>query len=413
MCIKPRQRAARILGPLAASLLLTAPLSRADSLTDELAAAVAGSAVNLNFRYRFEAVDDDAFVKDAWANTLRSRVTIAPQPVRDFSVLIEVDDLRHIGADNFNDTRNGVIDRPGVTDPEGTDLNQALLRYTGFEGTEITVGRQRILRTNQRFIGNVGWRQNEQTYDAAGISHRFNSQLSGSYAFVGQVNRIHGPDNGVPPADLDSNTHLLDLSWNINPAVTLAAYGYLMDFDNADSLSNQTFGLRATGSTDVVTGWKAGWAAEIAEQSDYGDNPVNYDASYYLLEGSIASERVGFRLGYEVLEGDSSAGSAFRTPLATLHAFQGWADKFTSTPDGGLKDLYIAVTGEALGADLTLVVHDFSAETGGGDWGTELDLSANWAIGKHYAVYLGGATYDADNFSTDTSKYWVMLTAAF
>ena len=99
--------------------------------------------------------------------------------------------------------------------------------------------------------------------------------------------------------------------------------------------------------------------------------------------------------------------------MATLHAFQGWADKFLATPDNGIEDLYVAVTGKALGADLALVIHDFSAETGGGDWGTELDLSANWAIAKHYAVLLKAATYDADDFSTDASKYWVMLTAAF
>jgi len=402
-----------LIAPLTAALLLNGPYANADDLTDELAAAVAGSTVNLNFRYRFEAVDDDAFDKEAWANTLRSRLTVAPKPVREFSVLLEVDDVRHIGADNFNDTRNGVTDRPGVTDPEGTDLNQALLRYTGFVDTEITVGRQRILRANHRFIGNVGWRQNEQTYDAAGISHRFSDKFNASYAFVGQVNRIYGPDDGTPPADLDSHTHLVDASWNYSPALTLSAYAYLMDFDNADTLSNQTFGVRATGATDVNASLKGTWAVEVAEQSDYGDNPVGYDAGYYLLEAGLNTDRLGVRLGYEVLEGDSSAGSAFRTPLATLHAFQGWADKFTTTPDNGLEDLYAAVTGKLLGADLTLVFHDFSAETGGGDWGTEFDLSANWAFGKHYAVLVKGATYDADDYSTDANKYWVMLTAAF
>jgi len=412
-CISFRRRAGILLAPLAATLLLNGPYANAENLTDELAAAVAGSTVNLNFRYRFEAVDDDAFDKDAWANTLRSRLTVAPKAVRDFSVLLEVDDVRHIGADNFNDTRNGVTDRPGVTDPEGTDLNQALLRYTGFADTEITVGRQRILRANHRFIGNVGWRQNEQTYDAAGISHRFNDKINASYAFVGQVNRIYGPDDGTPPADLDSSTHLLDASWNYSPALTLSAYAYLMDFDNADTLSNQTFGVRATGAAEVTSTWKGAWAVEVAEQSDYGDNPVDYDAGYYLLEAGLNSEQFGFKIGYEVLEGNSSAGSAFRTPLATLHAFQGWADKFTTTPDNGLEDLYAALTGKVLGADLLLVIHDFSAETGGGNWGTELDLSANWAFGKHYSVLLKGATYDADDFSTDANKYWVMLTAAF
>lgn len=401
-------------GAMAAPLLaLACGPSPAADLTDQLADAVRESTVNLGFRYRFEAVDDDAFAKEAWANTLRSRLTVATKPVGGLGLLVEVDDVRHIGADNFNDTRNGVTDRPGVTDPEGTDLNQALLRYTGIAGTELTLGRQRIERANQRFIGGVGWRQNEQTFDAVGASHRFDNGVNASYAWVGQVNRIQGPDDGTPPADLNSNSHLLDASWSAGPVATLSAYGYLLDFKDADTLSNQTWGVRASGAAEVVAGWKLGYALEFARQADYGDNPVGYEAGYYLAELALGSPRFGVKAGWEVLEGDSAAGSAFRTPLATLHAFQGWADKFLTTPDAGVEDLYVAVTGKALGADLLVRAHDFSAQTGTADWGTELDFSANWPIGKHYAVLLKGATYDADQLATDTNKYWLMLTATF
>lgn len=396
----------------AVALAVAAPAG-AETLTEQLAASVRESSVNLGFRYRFEAVNEDAFADEAWASTLRSRLTVAPKPIAGFGLLLEVDDVRHVGADNFNDTRNGVTDRPAVTDPEGTDLNQALLRYTGLAGTEVILGRQRIERANQRFVGGVGWRQNEQTFDAAAVSHRFGEKVSASYAWIGQVNRIQGPDDGTPPADFDSNSSLLDASWVVGSPLTLSGYAYLMDFDNADASSNRTVGLRGTGSITLGGGWKLPWAAEIATQDDYGDNPVDYDAGYYLLEAGLATERFGVKLGYEVLEGDATPGSAFRTPLATLHAFQGWADKFLNTPDAGVEDLYLAVTGKALGADLVLRIHDFGAETGNADWGTEVDFSANWPLAKHYAVLLKGASYDADDLATDTSKYWVMLTAAF
>ncbi len=394
---------------------------QADSFTEQLAASVKESTVNLGFRYRFEAVDDDAFSKDAWANTLRTRLTVAPKPISGFGVLLEVDDVRDIGADNFNDTRNGMTDRPAVNDPKGTDLNQALLRYTGFAGTEITVGRQRIERNNQRFVGGVGWRQNEQTYDSAGISHKFGDKLSASYMFVGQVNRIFGPEKGTPPRDLDTNTNLVDVSYAFAPALTLAAYWYQMDFDNAATFSNETFGLRATGAIPVTGDWKASYTAEFATQSEEGDNPVNYDADYYLVEAGFGQPKVGVKVGYEVLEGDQTAGSAFRTPLATLHAFQGWTDQFLTTPNQGIEDLYVAVTGKAFGVDLMLRFHDFSAEAGSSDWGNEWDISANWPVNKHYAVLLKGASYDTDvatintsqSWTRDTTKYWLMLTAAF
>ncbi len=402
-------------------LAVVATGSTAETLTDQIATSIKESTVNLGFRYRFEAVDDEAFDKDAWANTLRTRLTVAPQPIAGFAVLLEIDDLRDIGADNFNDTRNGVTDRPAVTDPEGTDLNQALLRYTGFAGTEIAVGRQRLERNNQRFVGGVGWRQNEQTFDAATISHKFGDKLTASYSFVGQVNRIHGPEKGTPPRDLDSNTNLVDVSYAFAPALTLAGYWYQMDFDNADSLSNETYGLRATGSLPVTGEWKFGYTAEFATQSEEGDNPVDYDADYYLVEAGIGQPKLGLKVGYEVLEGDTTAGSAFRTPLATLHAFQGWADVLTTTPNGGIEDLYVALTGKALGADWLVRWHDFSAETGSSDWGSELDVSANWPLAKRYAVLLKGATYDTDvptisgsqSWTRDTTKYWVMLTASF
>ncbi len=401
----------------ATTLLVAASGAQAETLSDQLVSSVKASTVNLGFRYRFEAVDEDSFEKEAWASTLRGRLTVEPKPVNGFGVLLEVDDVFHIGAENYNDTRNGVLDRPVVADPKGVDLNQALLRYTGFAGTDIVIGRQRINLNNQRFVGGVAWRQNEQTFDSASITHRFNDRLSTSYTYISRVKRIFGPDTGTPPEALDSDTNLFDASYAFGPALTLAAYGYLMDFDNAASLSNETFGLRATGGAEITTGWKGAYALEYAHQSDYGDNLVSYDAGYYLLEAGISADRIGFKLGYEVLEGNTDPinNKAFRTPLATLHAFQGWADKFLTTPNRGVEDLYFAVTGKALGADLLLRAHDFQAETGSSDghWGTEVDFSATWPIAKQYTVGLKGATYNADDFSTDTSKYWVVLTAAF
>ncbi|MEZ5564455.1 MAG: alginate export family protein [Gammaproteobacteria bacterium] len=230
MCTECRRDTAVVVSLLAWVLSATTP-ALADGPGDELARSVQESKVNLGFRYRFEAVDDDAFVNNAWASTLRSRLTVVPKPLSGFGLLLEVDDVRHIGAENFNDSRNGVTDRPSVVDPEGTDLNQALLRYTGFAGTELAIGRQRIERNNQRFVGGVGWRQNEQTFDSVSISHRFNEHLNASYAYINRVNRIQGPDKGTPPADLDSDTHLMDASYAFGSTLTLAGYWYLMDFE--------------------------------------------------------------------------------------------------------------------------------------------------------------------------------------
>ena len=138
------------------------------------------------------------------------------------------------------------------------------------------------------------------------------------------MNRIYGPEKARRRGTWSTDTHLLDASYAFGPALTLSAYGYLMDFDSSDSLSNETVGLRGSGGIPVSGDWKFNYAAEFATQREYGGNPVDYDANYYLLEAGFGLPNLGLKVGYEVLQGSKSAGSAFRTPVASLHTFQGW-----------------------------------------------------------------------------------------
>ncbi len=138
--------------------------SQAQSVSEDLTKAVSEGSIKLDLRYRFEKVDDDAFNKDANASTLRSRVTFQTANVKGISVLAEFDNVSYVGNDNFNSTSNGVLDRPVVADPKGTEVNQAWLKYA-WNDLSGAYGRQRILHGNQRFVGGVAWRQNEQTYD--------------------------------------------------------------------------------------------------------------------------------------------------------------------------------------------------------------------------------------------------------
>ena len=398
--------------------MLSTTATAADSLTDQIAKAIDDGTLGLSFRYRFEYVDQDSFSKEAYANTLRTRLNFAPQLDEDWGFLVEFDDIRHIFNDNFNTTRNGETDRPSVIDPKGTDLNQALVKYSGFEDTQIIFGRQRINRGNQRFIGGVGWRQNEQTYDSISVAHAIDSRFNVYYAYIGQVRRIFGPDSGSPPEDLDSNTHLLEASYAYSPELNVMGYAYLIDLDEADSFSNATIGLRLTGARQIRDGLKLDYVGEFATQEDHGDNPTSYDANYFLLEGKLSWPNAALQLGYEMLEGGSASGEAFRTPLATLHKFQGWADKFigpsnNGVPPNGIEDLYVTVNAKALGGNFSITYHDFSAEANSLDLGSEIDISAARKFGKHYSALLKFASFDAKDFSDDTTKFWVMLSAVF
>lgn len=374
--------------------------------------ALAGGKPQISTRLRFEQVDEDGFAEDAHAATLRLRLGYETAAWNGLSFLVELDHLEAIGGEAYNSTRNGRTARPIVADPEDTDLNQALLRYAGAHD-ELVLGRQRINLDNQRFIGAVGWRQNEQTFDAAALRTKRIPRTSLTYTYLANVNRVFGPDGGTPPGDLRSDSHLLDAGWDLKKAGKLSAFGYLLDFDNAAALSGKTFGVLWSGQYPIGR-LKLPWSLSYANQSEGGDNPVDYSADYWQVEVGIAQDAWSARIGQEVLTGDATRpGRAFQTPLATLHAWQGWADKFLTTPPQGIEDNYIALGAKLAGFDLQLTWHDFGAEAVGRDYGTEWDASVSRKFAKRVDVLLKAARYDTDTFATDTTKLWAGVTVAF
>ena len=86
---------------------------------------------------------------------------------------------------------------------------------------------------------------------------------------------------------------------------------------------------------------------------------------------------------------------------------------FLATPDAGVEDLFLTVKYKAGKWNLTGVYHDFSAEALSADWGTEFDFSAGRSLGNGYGLLLKAALYDADQYSFDTTKFWVMLTGSY
>jgi len=387
-----------------------------EAFTDDLSKMVTDGKVNFDFRYRFEFVDQDGISKDAEASTLRSRMTFNSAQLNGFSFTTEFDNVSVIGSERYNSTENGKGEYPVVADPKGTDINQASLKYTG-EGFDGTYGRQRILHSGQRFVGGVGWRQNEQTYDGFRANWQPVDALKLDYSYVYNVNRIFGPDDGGNPADLHGTNHFVYLDYALAEGHKIAGYAYLLDFDTQHSYdipgdddwgkktvynSSDTYGVEYSGNFDIVK-----LRAAYATQSDAGDNPRSYDADYYMVDIGGQLGVVNLNAGLEVLGAGDGVG--FATPLATLHKFQGWADKFLGTPGDGIEDVYVGISGKAGPVNLKAVYHDFSAEDSSDSWGTELDLVATWVVTKGFSTQLKYADYDADDHGTDTTKVWLSL----
>lgn len=403
----------KLLPLVASSLVCHGPATAGD-----LAGLVSGGKASLQLRYRLENVDQDDVGRDATANTLRLRLNLASGSVNGFSGVVELDRLQALGAESYNSTRNGRTVYPVVADPEGTDLNQAYLQFKGLADTTVRLGRQRITLDNQRFIGAVGWRQNEQTYDAFSIENKGLPDTTITYAYVDTVRRVFGPDAGSPTEKFEGNTHLLNLKYTGLPIGALTAYGYFLDLDNVPTNSTRTLGLRLDGNRKLAETVTATWRAEYARQADSGNNPASIDADYWLFEAGLKGAWIGAAVGIESLAGERGTfaanwNPAFQAPLATLHGFQGWADKFLTTPSAGIEDRYVSVSGAHAGVAWQAVWHDFSAEATSADYGAELDLSVSFKIAKRYEVLAKFADYTADGLFTDTRKAWLQVTATF
>lgn len=393
--------------------------------------AIAKGKFSLNARLRYEFADDDRFAKDSNAATIRTRFGFTTAPLYGFTAMLEGENVAVLGPEhNFNAAgSNGQGMRPAVADPPTTELNQAWLAYNYDNQVDAKVGRQRIVLDNHRFVGDVGWRQNMQTFDAAGVTFTPIKDLNLYYGYVWEVNRVFGDVSGLPVAngDFESDSHLLNVSYAPFKYGRFVGYTYLLNLDLGTGATRHdnscaTYGGYFAGSASVTDTFSLGYRAELAWQTDYADSALDYDALYYNLELSGNVKPVAFGVGYEVLgsgRDDNAPGrSGFKTPLATLHAFNGWADMYLATPNAGLRDLYafgqITLPGQM---PLRFVYHKLDAENGSADFGHEYDVVLSKKLGKHWSAMLKYSYYHGQDAAppaiaagnVDAHKFWAQI----
>ena len=367
----------------------------------------------LDTRLRFEDVDQDPMAKDAEALTLRSRIGFETGKAWNTALLAEGEFLWPLRSD-YNSTTNGKTAYPTVADPESYEVNRLQLVNTSLPGTTVTLGRQRIVLDDQRFVGNVGWRQNEQTYDAVRIVNRSVTNLTVDVTYLDQVNRFYGKDSIQGRYQGDS--FLANVSYQL-PIGKVTGFGYWLEIDPIAGVpaavrdSSETYGLRFAGERPLNK-IKLAYTASYATQEAYGANPLNFDNDYYLLELTGTYRQYSIGAGTEVLEGNGVKG--FTTPLATLHKFQGWADKFLTTPANGIEDRYINAGATLKGVSVLDTLsfqasyHKYGAERISRAYGDEFNVQVT-AKYQRFQALVKYAEYSADHLFTDTAKFWVQL----
>jgi hypothetical protein len=436
---------------LLAIAVLAAPAMEASA--DAVVDALMKSKVSGNFRLRYENVDLDrlsttpaapATAQDATALTLRSRLGIETAPISGFTGVLEFEDTQVLGDVNeYAPEANGYAP---IVDPRVTEVNRAYLRYRGISRLDLGLGRQRILLDNQSFVGSVGWRQDEQTFDSFTANYLGVPDWTFYYAYISKVKGIAS----ITPTynfDLDTSDHLLNVAYTGFVPGKLTAYYYSLENNEPDTAlrnvapnvnelnpalryqENETMGLRFDGfyllpSTLPI---RLLYTAEYAQQDYTNPAGLEFETDYSLIDvGAGYASPIGMlslRVAQEVLGADTvgTVQQGFQTPYATKHAFNGWADMFLNTPATGIKDQYVT-----LAADLApyttkvmLMYHQYSEDdaplagsTSARDFGTEFNVQVMKQFGANYTLGVKYADYQADSeISTaanlDTKKLWL------
>jgi len=408
----PQKRTAWTL--LASVLVASSSLVETSKAADDLKDAITGGDLLLNTRLRYENVDQSGFSEDAQAVTARLRLGYETAPYKGFRFLGEIDKTEHIGADRFNSLENGRTNYPIVADPDSFRLNRAQLTYERGADSKIVLGRQRIILDDSRFVGNVGWRQNEQTYDSVRLSTKALPDTQVEYGYIWRVNRIFGSES--PLGSWDSDSHFARAAYSGLNFLNVAAFGYWLDLETAPGASSETYGLRLWGDTSLSETVSLSYAGSYAQQTEYGNNPGDFDLDYYALEGGVTWNKVTAKAGMESLEGNGSRG--FTTPLATLHKFQGFADVFLATPTVGIEDVYGTVSVKSKWANLekpttfSLIYHDYEAESSSADLGSEWNAVIAVPLPNNLKVLAKYADYDGNGFRDDRRKAWFSIELA-
>lgn len=387
-----------------------------------LADAISKGEPIVRLRYRLEHVSEAGWAKDANASTILAQIGYKTAKWKGLWALAEYQGNFAVPATQYyNSLSNGRVQYPVVADPVDQEMAQAFLAYSFKTHGDIKAGLQKVNLVNQRYVGSVSWRQLEQIFSGASYKGNVWKKMDVHYAYLGHVVRVfgeHTPNAVLAPRGLNSN--VLDVSYGFAPG-KLHGYIHLFDLKDWDAFpffqSHKNYGLRFDGNVKLSEKVRLLYTGEFAQQESYAGSPSTVDADYGLLRVGVVVEGVTVRLGYEMLGGDGVY--SFQTPFATLHKFNGFADRFLNTPADGLKDTYIDVSGNAGRVKLLLRYHNFDRDNGSEKYGTEWDFNAFSKLGKMFGVGVRFAYYDARRnvsatpatpiYDRDVTKFWFWL----
>lgn len=364
-------------------------------------------------RTRYQTVND-TWLGDAEALTTRIKLTAKYQLDKNqqWQLMLQPNYVFAFNEKDFNSVTVTRASSP-IPDPPGFNLLQAQISYESNNDWHINLGRQRLSFDNERFIGGIDFWQTPQTFDALKFTYNNNINWHIQYAYTNKVHRIFGknstltlPENDIrygllmqrPVNELGVhhlNSHLLNIHYQTDNDLNISVYDYLIENTDQVLFSTQTLGLRIQDEFKPHK-IKYRYTLELAQQQDAFNNPNSFSTWYSLIEASAQYKSHQLQLSQEILAEEN--GNGFKTPLATNHKFQGWADIFTGyTMQTGLRNQYLTYRGRYKKLRWRAVLHNFSSYKNSQQIGTEIDLELAYRYTRKWEFKLVYGDYRTKN----------------
>lgn len=360
-------------------------------------------------RYRAQDVDD-VYQGDAFASTVKLRLTAQYQQPQAWAIKASVDYVHAFNEGHYNDI---VVHRhtSPIPDPPGTELSELSLRYHFNTEWLAWLGRLPLSQDDERHIGTQEFWQKRQTFDGAQLRYTVPLHSSFSYIYLNQVNRFFGrsakallqqndvlfqSDPNRPLAELGVHrhrSHLLHGRYNLSRTSSISAYLYLLNNDTMATLSSNTLGLRYQLAVKPGT-LKYELTLETALQQDTANNPVAYQAFYAFADAKLQYKSHQFGVSHEHLGADGQM--QFATSLGSNHKFQGWADIFSGYGAAqGLNDSVLSYAGRHGKLRWKIDYHLFYDKDFNRHIGNELDIELAYRFNRKWEAKLALADYQA------------------
>ena len=367
--------------------------------------------------------NDPANGHTATFTTMRTRLHAKASISDDVSAFVQIQDVRTWGGETPTSAPPSITQTGTSIHSDGLDVHQAYISLKNVldTGLDLKIGRQEMVFDEARLIGNIGWIQQAQSFDAARADYS-NGDISVTAFFAQTVEKDTHPTLGgtVSGAMFESNFSGLRGTYSLGDnGDRVTPYFYYADNpQRAGGEILQNLGIVGLYAVKHIEGFRVRFDGAY----EFGDVNPTVDKSAFMLTAAVGydldvADGANVTLWYDYLSGndgsDPLSQDNFVTPYATNHAFYGHMDNYLNNPSQGLHDIALKGWVKVLGGDLKLsaAAHWFmSAETLAGvgvgsddDLGQEIDLAASYPLADHTGLSVGYSHYFAGDALSQSS----------